>query len=318
FGTGGGNGCAWYVVCLADKARGAGLINTAITPGNSTGLLVHEMGHQLGAHHTFSGAASGCTATEFNPGHGYQPGNGTTIMYYHDNCGSDSVQTTAALPSGRYYNTHSFDEIVTNTTVGTGAACGTTQATGNNAPVVDAGADYTIPRGTPFTLTGGAIDSDGDPLTYTWEQFDAANTQRAIDTDPGNGPLFRSVPPTADPSRTFPTLSDILNNTHTKGEVLPSTDRKLTFRLTARDNRTGGGGVAYDTAVLTVAGDPFFITSPNGGETFGAACPMPVSWTIGGGSVASQVDLGFSIDGGQSFTPLVSGTPNDGSADTVA
>jgi hypothetical protein len=318
FGSGGGNGCAWYVVCLADKARGAGLINVANAPGNATGLLVHEMGHQLGAHHTFSGQQSGCTAVEYNPGHGYEPGSGTTIMSYRNNCGSDNVQTTPAVPAGRYYHTHSFDEIIANTTAGSGSTCGATAATSNNPPSVNAGGDYTIPRGTPFTLTGSATDPDGDPLTYTWEQFDPAASQRPIDTDLGEGPIFRSVPPTNSPSRTFPVLSDILNNTQTKGEILPSTDRTLTFRLTARDNRSGGGGVAYDDAVLTVSGPPFSITSPNGGETFGAACTIPVTWDVGGGSVAAQVDLEFSSNGGQSFSTLLAGTQNDGSASVAA
>jgi hypothetical protein len=141
----------------------------------------------------------------------------------------------------------------------------------------DAGADYTIPQGTPFTLTGSASDPDGDALTYTWEQYDVAANPRPINTDTGEGPLFRSVPPGPDASRTFPNLADILSNTVRNGEFLPTTNRTMTFRLTARDNRSGGGGVASDDAVLTVAGSPFFITSPNGGRTSprAARCRLP-------------------------------------------
>ena len=43
----------------------------------------------------------------------------------------------------------------------------------NNVPTVKALANYTIPVGTPFVLTGSATDVDeSDALTYTWEQVD--------------------------------------------------------------------------------------------------------------------------------------------------
>lgn len=313
-----GGGCAWYVVCLPDKARGAGQINTTVTPGSSSGLLLHEMGHQLGARHTFSTNTGSCgNPGEFNQPSAYEPGSGSTIASYRGSCAPNNVDLSV-VGGGMYFHTRSFDEIISNITVGSGSTCGSLVATGNSPPAVDAGADYTIPRGTPFTLTGSAADPDGDAPSFTWEQFDVASGPRAINTDPGDGPLFRSFPPGTDSSRTFPNLADILSNTVRLGEFLPTTDRPMTFRLTARDNRTGGGGVAYDEATLTVAGPPFFITDPNGGETFGGACTIPVTWTVGGGSVANFVSLGFSDDGGMTFDPLVASTANDGAANAVA
>jgi hypothetical protein len=315
FGTGGGNGCAWYVVCLNDKARGAGLVNVANPVGSATGLLVHEMGHQLGARHTFSSAAGSCgNPGEFNQPDAYEPGSGSTIMSYRGSCAPDNVDLSS-IGGGMYYHTYSFDQIINNIT--NVVACGNAIPTGNNPPVVDAGADYTIPRSTPFVLTGSATDADNDPLTYTWEQFDVAANQRPIDTDTGEGPIIRSVPPTSSPARTIPALADILSNTHRKGEQLPYTDRQLTFRLTARDNRTGAGGVAYDDMAVTVAGDPFFVTSPNGGEVLAAGCPVPITWTVGGGSVAAQASIDYSTNGGSSFASLIASTANDGSADAV-
>ena len=71
--------------------------------------------------------------------------------------------------------------------------------TGNHSPDVTAPAAYTIPPRTPFALTGSATDSDGDPVTYMWEQNDrgglpaggsAAGTALVAQVKT-NGPLFR-------------------------------------------------------------------------------------------------------------------------------
>jgi hypothetical protein len=318
FSQGGGNGCAWYVVCLNDKERGAGLFNTGLTPGSSTGLILHEMAHQLGARHTFSSNTGSCgNPGEFNQPSAFEPGSGSTISSYFNACAPNNVDTSI-VGAGFYFHAHTFEEVINNITSG-GGTCGASVATGNTPPTVDAGSDYTIPRGTPFELTGSGSDPDGDGLLFTWEQYDVASGPRNINTDPGDGPLFRSVPPTATGDvRTFPNLTDILSNTVRNGEFLPVTDRTMSFRLTARDNRAGGGGISSDDTVLTVTGDPFFITSPNGGEVFGQGCPIPTTWTVGGGSVANLVNLGFSDDGGNNFDQLFGPTANDGAASPTA
>lgn len=315
----GANGCAWYVVCLTTdntlhKARGAGKMGNN-GANSASGLLAHEVGHMLGARHTFTGKDGSCTKNEFLAGDsesGYEPGSGTTRMSYRGNCDSDNVDTTSpgAVPAGSYFHSRSFDEIVENVFNGDGATCGALVATANQPPAVDAGPDYTIPRQTPFTLGSGV---NTDPLlTYNWEQYDRALVQRPIDTDPGDGPIVRSVPPGADPSRTIPNLQDLLDNVQRKGEILPQVDRDLNFRLIARDNLMGGGGVAYDSMVVHVQGAPFFITSPNSGFLQGG-CAVPLTWEVGGGSVAPQVAVLFSSDGGQNFNEtLAAATANDG------
>jgi hypothetical protein len=70
----------------------------------------------------------------------------------------------------------------------------------------------------------------------------------------GNSPIFRSYDPTLESKRYFPKLANVLNNVNTIGELKPSKARVLNFRLTARDNQTGGGGVTYaeDKAVVNV------------------------------------------------------------------
>ena len=122
---------------------------------------------------------------------------------------------------------------------------------------MDAGLDYTIPRATPFTLTAvAASDPNGDALTYDWEEFDLGPAGVPA---PGNalGPLFRSRPATASPGRTLPRFPDLLSGVATPWEVLPNVDRTLNFRVTVRDNEPGGGGVDYDSMLVTVSGAPF-------------------------------------------------------------
>lgn len=316
---GGANGCAWFVVCLngntVHKARGAGLMG-GNGSNSASGLLAHEVGHMLGARHTFTGQDGSCTLNEFNVGNsesGYEPGSGTTRMSYRGICGNDNVDTNVgngAIASGSYFHSRSFDEIVDNVFSGDGSNCGSLVMTGNMPPSVDAGPDFTIPRETPFMLMGEGIDDE--PLTFNWEQFDRAIVQRPIDTDPGDGPIIRSIPPTSNTSRIIPNLQDLLDGVSRKGEILPKTNRTLNFRLIARDNLTGSGGVAYDEMEIDVLGPPFMITSPNSGS-FEAACEIPLTWQVGGGAVAAQVEAFFSDDGGLNFNTDLTGTiANDG------
>lgn len=318
FGTspGGGN-TAGSVVCVnGGKASGASGLNVANDPATENGfggyrLVAHEIGHQFSAGHTWSGTQGNCTLGQFSQSNAYEPLSGTTIMAYPGTCGGDNI---TGGPVDTYFHTHSYDQIVNYSVSGNGNSCAQVQNTGNSAPSVNAGPDYTIPANTPFTLTGSADDPDGDALTYTWEQYDVAPVQISPLADNGDNPLFRSFPPSSSASRTFPQLSDILSGTATLGELLPQGDRTMTFRFTARDNLPAGGGVDYDTAVVSVVGDPFILTSPNGGETLAAGCVETATWTVGGGSIATDANLLLSTDSGLTFPEiLATAAPNDGS-----
>ena len=324
FSTGSSGGCAWYVTCLTSsdtlhKARGAGHFS-ANGLGMGTGLILHETGHQLGAKHTYSGQASGCNLANFDGDDAtlpsaFAPGSGSSIMSYSGSCGTDNVDLNL-IGSGQYFHAMSFEQIVENITTGSGSVCASPINTGNTEPTVSAGSDYTIPQDTPFTLEGSG--NDDEPLIFNWEQIDLATTQRAIDTDDGIGPIIRSVPPVSSANRTIPDIRDLLANMNRAGELLPQVDRTVNMRLTARDMQAGGGGVNSDDMVITVSGDPFEITSPNSGN-LPAGCEVPVTWDIGGGAIANNVDISYSGSGGlngdqESFPEsIVLGTANDGS-----
>lgn len=346
FGASGGGGNAGCIGCIcvddtsstADKNKGSGFTSPGdnIPSGDTFDIdyVAHEMGHQLGGNHTFS------HSNEDNAVN-YEPGSGSTIMAYAGITSKD-VQNN----SDDYFHAGSIAQVQANMATKT---CDVETALSHGVPVVNGGGNFTIPKSTPFTLTGSATDTGGGSLTYCWEQYDDAagagnlcsisnlnptgdNDCVPIDTKTA-GPVFRSYQPTTSPSRTFPRLQSILNGSvSTTGseiavEFLPSVARTLNFRLTARDNSVvGGGGLTnFANAVVTVANkDALAVTFPATANVsvFPIASTQTVTWsgttsaTTGHQTIAgaTNVDILFSNDGGLTFPyTLLAGTPNDGS-----
>ena len=291
---------------------------------NAIFVLAHELGHQFGALHTFNGSLDDCGPSRFEQV-AYEPGSGSTIMGYRGAllpngvyfplCGSEEL-----FSNDTYFHAGSIEQIVNYTTFGPGSVCPVLTDTGNNPPTVSAGTDYTIPAGTPFTLTAAATDAEGDALTYCWEEYDLG-APGPPHTDNGNRPIFRSFAPVPSPSRTFPRLQDILSGTATFGESLPTTSRTMNFRVTVRDNHPGAGGVNMNLMRVNVRADsgPFAVTQPAASTTWTAGSNQTVTWNVANTSSApiscGNVRVRLSIDGGTSFPfILAASTPNNGSA----
>ena len=318
FSTGGGGVAYLNSPCGSSKAGGVTGRGAPVGDPFDIDYVAHEMGHQWGANHTQNNS---CNRSS---GAAYEPGSASTIMGYAGIC-APNIQNN----SDAHFHNHSYNEIVNFTVNGNGNSCAVTSSTNNTPPTVTVPAGgFFIPKETPFELTGTATDPDDDNLTYCWEQYNLGPATAGGDnnlTNPsGNAPIFRSWPPVSNPTRVFPRISDLVNNTTVIGELLPTYSRDLTFRCTVRDNASNGGGVtdaqvAFD---VTNGAGPFLVQSPNSAVSWAGNSSQTVSWAVANTNLApvncSNVDIFLSIDGGYTYPfTLATNTPNDGSASVI-
>lgn len=342
FGASGGGGNAGCIGCVCSNVlatgggnsgptnsyKGAGITSPAdnIPQGDNFDIdyVAHEVGHQLGANHTFSHALEGL-------GQNKEVGSGITIMGYAGITGFDVAPHSIDI-----FHATSIAQVQAN--LATKTCPVTTIMTGNNTPAVAAVISRTIPISTPFALTGTATDIENDPITYCWEQNDNSNVSGAASVaDPvkAAGPNWLSFSPTASGTRLFPMLSTILAGLNVTPvlpggdaaaniEALSSVGRTLNFRLTARDNHPYVPGVStgqtnFTDMVVTVSGaaGPFAVTAPNTAVTWPEGSAVAVTWSVNNTTAApincANVNILLSTDGGNTFPfTLSSGTANDG------
>ena len=268
-------------------------------------VIGQEIGHQWNGGHTWANC-SPINNAGYTAGSACEPGGGTTIMAYSGVCGPDNVQNGFG---DLYYNVCSIIEIRSFVEIGEGATCGADITTDNTAPIVTLpyANNFFIPISTPFELTGSAVDPDGDPLTYCWEGIDVGPLA-PLGSPVGSTAIFRSYPPTSIPTRTFPKMQTIISTQADKRELLPSYTRDLTFALTARDDRAGGGGVGIDTVRFkaTDLAGPFAVTSPSGSFAFWNKGEYKiVTWDVANTDKApvncKKVNIKLSLDAGYTY-----------------
>lgn len=315
FGATGGGGNAGCIGCVCVNGQ-KGSAYTSPLNGIPAGDLydidyvAHEMGHQLGANHTYS---------EINEGSGVnvEPGSGSTIMAY-----AGIMENNVQNNSDDYFTYRSILQIQNNLA---NKACANNTPLSNPVLTITSGGNWTIPNGTAFILTG-TNPTNNPGATFTWEQNNTATNQVTgansicYPTKPA-GPNFRSLPPVSTPVRYMPALSSVLNNNlTTTWESVLTIQRTMAFTLTARDNVANNGQTSTVSASITTSGSigPFSVTSQNtSGISWEQGSTQTITWNVNGTTGltgSNNVDILLSTDGGQTFaTVLASGTPNDGS-----
>ena len=316
FSTGGGGVAYLQAPCGGNKAGGVTGQNSPVNDPFDIDYVAHEMGHQWGANHTQNNSCNRSSGAAF------EPGSASTIMGYAGIC-SPNLQSN----SDDHFHNHSINEMISFTVNGNGNSCASSSATNNSIPTVSTmGGGSTIPANTPFELIASGSDSDGDPITYNWEQYDlgpqTAGSDNNLTNPSGNQPIFRSWSSTTSNTRVFPRVSDLVNGTTTIGEHLPTYSRGLKFKCSVRDNRSGGGAFTDELMSISVDGNsgPFVLTSPNNGSVPNGFAN--ITWNVAGTNQApvncSTVAIYLSTDGGYSFpTLLASGVANSGSASVL-
>lgn len=300
--------------CTSLKANGVTGSDAPKGDSFDVDFVIHEMGHQFGATHTFNNSCSS-NRSDFTA---VEPGSGSTIMAYAGIC-SPNVQSN----SDDYFHSISIKQITTNIRVGR-STCADQSNTGNAAPTADSGGDFVIPHSTPFALKGVASDDKGN-MSYNWEQTDAQVASMPPLHTNSVGPLFRSFPPSNNSTRYFPSLTTVLSGSlGTQWEKLPTVARTMNFNFTVRDNDATGGQVAIDDSRIVVKEDagPFKVTSQNSSEIFYVGESKEITWDVAGTNISpvntSKVNIKLSTDGGLTYSVvLASNVDNDGSQQVV-
>lgn len=314
--TGGVSGVAFLAsVCsMETKARGVSCIFDE-SIGDFRRTLYHEVGHQLGANHTWSNCGQPVNESQRNAATAVEPGGGSTIMSYGGVCGPFNV---VGVPQDNLHGI-SIQEIqraLASDTIG----CFQQIPTENTQPIVAVReSGFSIPIATPFELSAAAFDAENTTLTYSWEQFDTGAVSE-IGFPLENSPSFVTFRPSREPIRLFPRATTIILNRMTSGEVLPDTTRQLTFGVTVRDNQAGGGSTAFAKVAFmaTAEAGPFLVLQPDSANiVYEMEDSILVQWDVANTTAepvnCANVDVYLSFNNGQDFPKLLAaGVPNNG------
>lgn len=314
FGNAGGGGNAGCIGCICETAFPDGKGSGITSPANENpsgdkfdiDYVAHEIGHQIGANHTYSHRNEGT-------GVNVEPGSGSTIMGYAGITSYNVQQNSDA-----YFTYRSIQQVQNN--LSAKSTCGISKQIINTPPTITLNqTSYTIPKGTAFKLDARVTDSeDQDNLLITWEQNNTGtsatqNSNSRVSATKVIGPNFRSFTPTQQTHRYFPRFDRILNNqlaVASNWEAVTSVPRTYDFTVTARDNNPSGPQTQTKTVkVISNAAGPFIVQSPNATEKIILNTgKVTVNWDVADTDKApintEKVKISISWDNGVSFNEL--------------
>ncbi len=290
----GGGGRAYLSEACSRLRAGA-------TSQDSLKVFLHEVGHQLGAEHTFSGSQGQCGP---NRGALVEPGSGSTIMSYAGSCYGDNLQSAADL----YFHQFSLKQMDWRAH----RSCGTDIGPRRASPRAFArfNGSYVVPRDTPLLLVGAAADPDPEGgLTYGWEQtFGPAAIRSHIPAQDGF-------------ARAVPSLVTIDTGVDRLGDRFLYAGSPARLSLAARSGGFEHGTWSADDLDVTVDPQvgPFKVTAPTGHLSVTAGSSVKLTWNVAGTDGppvnCAEVDVLLGDQGGlEMLLPVATGLPNAGSA----
>lgn len=336
FESGGGLASLASICVQGQKARGASGTEQPEGAGFVITIVAHEIGHQLGATHTFSvneeveeeeegsGNGGSCVGNmETDAPTQVEVGSGVTIMAYTGLCAPFDYELME-YPFYHYVSLAQMSSVVGATD------CGESVNSGNPAPNIAPILPKRIPHSTPFVLTAEATDANNPTtLTYSWEQIDPA-----LDED-GNlavqppvatsetGPNFRLYNFTGRNYRSFPSETVVMEGSTIEAagvvgsewEVLSNLPNRIyNFGVVVRDNNVMNGGQTKNSlpaVVETRDAGPFVITYPDnipetGQVAWYANQPETITWDVAGTDAneinTAYVKISYTINNGSTWT----------------
>ena len=271
--------------------------------------VCHEIGHQLGASHTFS------IFEEYLNTH-VEPASGTSIMGYAGITGLQDIQQH----SSPYFHYKSIQQMLS---LVSQSSCLQDSENIDIQPVKSqfSGKTYDIPLGTPFNLTVDDLEiPEGYNVTYNWEQLDNGTiTRNNFLSTNLIGTIARSFPPTKLNSRTIPRLKKLQvgklfsrnpvgKRDNDNWETLPEVERQLKWGLSIRTSQKDEYAVFLDSIYINVWNDAKYFDlnlSEEENRFWESGQLLEITWDVGNTDKPPintlLVDVLLSTDGGKTF-----------------